>query len=73
MSISLKPIYRFIVISIRQLKASSTEQEQIILKFIRNYKRSQIGKAILRKKKRAGRILFPDFRLYDKATVIKTV
>ena len=72
MSISLKPIYRFTVISIRQLKASSTEQEQIIIKFIWNYKGPQIGKAILRKK-RAGRILFPDFRLYDKATVIITV
>ena len=50
-----------------------TKLEQKISQSIWKHKRLQIDKAVLRKKNEAGRINLPNFRLYYKATIIKTV
>ena len=73
MSIPPKEVYRFNAIPIKLPTVFFRELEQIISQFVWKYKKWQIAKAVLRKKKETGGIYLSDFRVYFKATIIQAV
>ena len=72
MAILPKVTYRFSAVLLKLPITLFTELEKTTLNFIWNQKRARIAQSYLTKKNKAGGNMLRDFKLYYKATSIKT-
>lgn len=66
-------INRYNAIPIKIPMAVFVEMENLILKFVWNYKWPQVAKAVWKKKNKIWRTRFLNFKAYYKGTIVKTV
>lgn len=72
MAILYKFVYRSYEIPIKKTIGSFSETGKQVLKFIYKYKGPRIAKTMLKENK-IKRFTYPEFKIYYKATTIKTV